>query len=81
VFGVVSLWARAFEGIDTSATNGWYVGSAPFQAALLASSLESMNSSISSAITYTPPSAGSSSGFGGGGFSGGGGGGGGGGSW
>jgi uncharacterized membrane protein YgcG len=81
VFGCVSLWAKAFEGIDTSASNSWYVGNAPFQAALLASSLESMNASISSAITYTPPSTGSSSGFGGGGFSGGGGGGGGGGSW
>jgi predicted membrane protein DUF2207 len=81
VFGCVSLWARAFEGIDTTATNTWYSGTGPFQAALLASSLESMNSSISSAITYTPPSAGSSSGFSGGGFSGGGGGGGGGGSW
>jgi uncharacterized membrane protein YgcG len=81
VFGCVSLWAKAFEGIDTSGTNNWYVGNAPFQAALLSSSLESMNSSISSAIIYTPPSSGSSSGFGGGGSSGGGGGGGGGGSW
>lgn len=81
VFGCVDLWAKAFEGIDTSTTSSWYVGGTPFQAALLASSLQSMNSSISSAITYVPPSAGSSSGFGGGGFSGGGGGGGGGGSW
>ncbi len=81
VFGVVSLWAKAFEGIDTSTASSWYVGGQPFQAALLSSSLESMNSSISSAISYTPPSSGSSSGFGGGGFSGGGGGGGGGGSW
>jgi uncharacterized membrane protein YgcG len=81
VFGCVSLWAKAFEGIDTSASSGWYVGNAPFQAAFLASNLESMNANISSAITYTPPSSGSSSGFGGGGFSGGGGGGGGGGSW
>ncbi len=81
VFGCVSLWARAFEGIDTTTTSGWYSGTGPFQAALLASSLETMNSSISSAISYTPPRAGSSSGFGGGGFSGGGGGGGGGGSW
>jgi len=82
VFGCVNQWAKAFEGIDTAAANGgWYVGNAPFQAALLASSLESMNANISSAITYVPPSAGSSSGFGGGGFSGGGGGGGGGGSW
>ena len=81
VFGCVTQWAKAFEGIDTAATNsGWYVGNAPFQAALLASSLESMNTNISSAITYVPPSSGSSSGFSGG-FSGGGGGGGGGGSW
>ena len=81
VFGCVELWARAFDGIDTSGTSGWYVGNVPFQAALLANSLESMNANISRAISYTPPSAGSSSGFGGGGFSGGGGGGGGGGSW
>src|SRR5206468_2873498 len=81
VFGCVSNWAHAFEGIDTSATNSWYVGSAPFQAALLSSSLESMNSNLASAISVSPPSSGSGSGFGGGGFSGGGGGGGGGGSW
>ncbi|TMC39010.1 MAG: DUF2207 domain-containing protein, partial [Chloroflexi bacterium] len=81
VFGCVTRWAKAFEGIDTSATNNWYVGNAPFQAALLSSSLESMNSSLSSAIASSPPSSGSSSGFGGGGGSGGGGGGGGGGSW
>jgi uncharacterized membrane protein len=81
VFGCVSMWAKAFDGIDTSATNSWYVGNAPFQAAFLSSSLQSMDASISSAITYSPPSAGSSSGFGGGGSSGGGGGGGGGGSW
>ena len=81
VFGCVALWAKAFEGIDTSATNTWYSGRGPFQAALLASSLQSMNSSISAAISYVPPSSGSSSGFGGGGFSGGGGGGGGGGAW
>jgi uncharacterized membrane protein YgcG len=81
VFGCVSLWAKAFEGIDTSTTSGRYAGNAPFQAALLAGSLESMNANISGAISYTPPSSGSSSGFGGGGFSGGGGGGGGGGSW
>ena len=82
VFGVVSKWAKAFEGIDTSQANSsWYVGNAPFQAALLSSSLQSMNNSISSAITASPPSSGSSSAFGGGGSSGGGGGGGGGGSW
>jgi uncharacterized membrane protein len=81
VFGCVSLWAKAFDGIDTSASNSWYVGGKPFQAALLGGSLQSMNASVSSAISYTPPSSGSSSGFGGGGSSGGGGGGGGGGSW
>src|SRR5207248_181627 len=81
VFGCVSRWARAFEGIDTSASNTWYVGNAPFQAAVLSSSLESMNANISSAIASSPPSSGSSSPFGGGGSSGGGGGGGGGGSW
>ena len=80
VFGTVTLWAKAFEGIDTSANNNWYVGPGPFQAGLLAGSLQSMNSSISSAIAFTP-SGGSASGFGGGGFSGGGGGGGGGGAW
>jgi uncharacterized protein (TIGR04222 family) len=81
VFGVVDRWAKAFEGIDTSASNSWYVGNAPFQAALLSSSLQSMNDNIASAISAAPPSSGSSSGFGGGGGSGGGGGGGGGGSW
>jgi uncharacterized membrane protein YgcG len=81
VFGCVTMWAKAFEGIDTSASNSWYVGTGPFQAALLANSLQSMNANISSAISFSPPSSGSSSGFGGGGFSGGGGGGGGGGSW
>ncbi|TMF45506.1 MAG: DUF2207 domain-containing protein, partial [Chloroflexi bacterium] len=80
VFGTVTLWAKAFEGIDTSANNNWYVGPGPFQAGLLAGSLQSMNSSISSAIAFTP-SGGSAGGFGGGGFSGGGGGGGGGGAW
>jgi len=81
VFGCVGMWAKAFEGLDTSATNTWYVGSTPFQAALLSSNLQSMNASISAAIAASPPSSASSSGFGGGGGSGGGGGGGGGGSW
>jgi uncharacterized membrane protein len=82
VFGCVDRWAKAFAGIDMSATNNnWYAGSAPFQAALLSSSLQSFNSGLSSAIAASPPSSGSSSGFGGGGGSGGSGGGGGGGSW
>src|SRR2546423_7209204 len=80
VFGCVSKWAKAFEGIDTSKTDGWYVGSRPFQAALIASSLQSMNSSISTAVASTPAGSGSS-GFGGRRASGGGGGGGGGGAW
>jgi uncharacterized membrane protein YgcG len=80
VFGCVTRWAKAFEGIDTSRSNGWYVGGGPFQAALLANNLEAMNSSMSTAIASTPAGSGAS-GFGGGGFSGGGGGGGGGGSW
>jgi len=80
VFGCVDRWAKAFEGIDTSRTDGWYVGTRPFQAAVIASSLQSLNSSISTAIAQTPAGRGSS-GFGGGGFSGGGGGGGGGGAW
>ena len=78
VFGCVTRWAKAFEGIDTSHTSGWYIGPQPFQAALLAGNLESMNSSISSAVAATPGGSGSS-GFGGG--AGGGGGGGGGGAW
>jgi uncharacterized membrane protein YgcG len=81
VFGCVTLWAKAFEGIDTSGANSWYVGGRPFQAAMLGSSLESMNASVSSTISSSMSSSGSSSGFGGGGSSGGGGGGGGGGSW
>jgi uncharacterized membrane protein len=81
VFGCVNLWAKAFEGIDTTATNSWYVGNTPFQAALLSSNLQSMNAGLSAAIASSAPSSGSSSGFGGGGFSVGGGGGGGGGSW
>jgi len=80
VFGCVTRWAKAFEGIDTSHTNGWYVGPGPFQAAVLAGSLESLNASISTAVATTPGGSGGS-GFGGGGFSGGGGGGGGGGAW
>ena len=80
VFGCVTRWAKAFEGIDTSRSASWYVGAQPFQAALLASNLESMYSSISTAVASTPGGSGGS-GFGGGGFSGGGGGGGGGGSW
>ncbi len=81
VFGCVTRWAKAFEGIDTTRqTSTWYVGPGPFQAALLASTLESMNSNLATAVSSAPAATGGS-GFGGGGFSGGGFGGGGGGSW
>jgi uncharacterized membrane protein YgcG len=71
VFGCVTQWARAFQGIDTSAADGWYVGPGPLQAAFLATALESFNSSLSTTIASTPAGSGAS-GFGGGGFSGGG---------
>lgn len=81
VFGCVTRWAKAFEGIDTTRqTSSWYVGPGPFQAAFLASTLESMNSSLATAVSSAPAARGGS-GFGGGGFSGGGFGGGGGGAW
>jgi uncharacterized membrane protein len=79
VFGCVTRWAKAFAGLDTSRTAPWYIGTAPFQAGLIAANLETLNTQISSAITPVS-SRGSSSGFSGG-SSGGGGGGGGGGSW
>ena len=80
VFGSVSKWARAFEGIDAQrATQGWYTGSGVSSIGALSSDLSSMSSAVSSAISTTPSSSGSS-GFSGG-SSGGGGGGGGGGSW
>ena len=78
VFGCVSLWAKAFSGLDTSQSAGWYVGATPFQAALMAANLQAMNATLSSAVSYSPSARGAS-GFGGGGFAGGGGGGGGGG--
>ena len=80
VFGCVEKWARAFKDIDTSAqTSSWYVGSGPFNAGVLSSSLQGFSSNLGSAISSTPGSSGGS-GFSGGG-AGGGGGGGGGGSW
>ena len=80
VFGCVEKWARAFKNIDMSAqTSSWYVGSGPFNAFALSSSLQGFSANLGSAISSTPGSSGGS-GFSGGG-SGGGGGGGGGGSW
>ena len=79
VFGCVHRWAKAFEGIDTSAAvSSWYQGQSAFTPVLFASSLEGFSSNLSTAVAETP---GGSGGSGGGGFSGGGGGGGGGGAW
>lgn len=82
VFGSVTRWARAFEGIDAqAATAGWYTGAGVSDLGSFSSGLSSMSSSVSSAISSTPGSSGSSGFSGGGGSAGGGGGGGGGGSW
>jgi uncharacterized membrane protein len=79
VFGCVDKWARAFAGIDTARQTGaWYVGTSPFNALQLSSSLQGFSSDLGSAIAATAGSSGGS-GFSGG--AGGGGGGGGGGSW
>jgi uncharacterized membrane protein YgcG len=79
VFGCVHRWAKAFEGIDTSAAvSNWYQGQGLFTPVLFASSLEGFSNNLSATIAQTP---GGSGGSGGGGFSGGGGGGGGGGAW
>lgn len=79
VFGCVDKWARAFAGIDTAPQTGaWYVGTSPFNALQLSSSLQGFSSDLGSAIAATAGSSGGS-GFSGG--AGGGGGGGGGGSW
>src|SRR5438477_877492 len=80
VFGCVDRWARAFKDIDMSKqTASWYIGSGPFNAGVLSSSLQGFSSNLGSAIAATTGSSGGS-GFSGGG-AGGGGGGGGGGSW
>ena len=84
VFGLVSKWARAFEGLDMKkAVEGWYTGSSFTNVVLFSNGLAAFSSSVSSVIATTPASTGGSSGSSGfsGGFSGGGGGGGGGGSW
>ncbi|MBI2324387.1 MAG: DUF2207 domain-containing protein [Chloroflexi bacterium] len=84
VFGLVSKWARAFEGLDAQkAVEGWYTGSSIASIGAFSSGLADFSSSVSSVIATTPASTGGSSGSSGfsGGSSGGGGGGGGGGSW
>ncbi len=83
VFGCVTKWAKAFDGLDDAAqqsTASWYTSTVPFQVAAFSAGLQGFSSSVSSTIASSPPSSGGS-GFGGGGFAGGGGGGGGGGSW
>src|SRR2546422_8327373 len=46
---------RSFKDIDTTAqTSAWYVGSGPFNSALLSSSLQGFSSNLGSAIAATP---------------------------
>lgn len=80
VFGCVGKWAKAFEGLEETAsasTSGWYTGIHPFAPMVFSSSLQSFSSSLGSTLSSSQSSG---SGFSGG-SSGGGGGGGGGGSW
>lgn len=77
--GVEDEWAKAFEGIYQEQPD-WYVspgGVKTFSPSRFSSSMNSLTSSLASAMFSSPRG----SGAGGGGFSGGGGGGGGGGSW
>ncbi len=81
VFGCTDKWARVFADLDAQQLDtGWYHGNAPFNAVLLASSMNHFGTVATGTLYASQPSSSSSSGFGGG-FSGGGGGGGGGGSW
>jgi uncharacterized membrane protein len=81
VFGCTEKWARVFSQLDAEQLEtGWYHGNAPFNALLLASSINHFGTVATGTLYASQPSSSSSSGFGGG-FSGGGGGGGGGGSW
>jgi uncharacterized membrane protein YgcG len=81
VFGCTDKWARVFSQLDADQLEtGWYRGTAPFNAVLLASSINHFGTVATGTLYASMPSSSSGSGFGGG-FSGGGGGGGGGGSW
>jgi uncharacterized membrane protein len=81
VFGCTDKWARVFADLDAEQLQtNWYRGNAPFNALLLASSIDHFGTVATGTMYASQPSSSSSSGFGGG-FSGGGGGGGGGGSW
>jgi len=81
VFGCTKKWAKAFEGIDAEQlqTTSWFAGSHPFDAMVLAHSIDSFGTTATGTMYASMPSSSGGSGFGG--FSGGGGGGGGGGSW
>jgi hypothetical protein len=80
VFGCTRKWAKAFEGIAAEQLEtGWFVGNQPFNALVLASSIDHFGTAATGTMYASMPSSSGSSGFGG--FSGGGGGGGGGGSW
>jgi len=84
VFGCVTKWAEAFEGLEATAaasTSTFYTGVGAFHAASFSRDLQGFSSSVSSTLASTQSSSGGGSGFSGGGSSGGGGGGGGGGSW
>ena len=77
VFGCTDRWARVFADLDAEQLDtGWYHGNAPFNAVLLASSMNHFGTVATGTLYASQPSSSSSSGFGGG-FSGGGGGGGG----
>ena len=81
VFGCTDKWARVFAQLDAQQLEtNWYRGNAPFNAILLASSINHFGTVATGTLYASQPSSSSGSGFGGG-FSGGGGGGGGGGSW
>jgi uncharacterized membrane protein len=81
VFGCTDKWARVFSDLDAEQLEtSWYSGRTPFNAVLLASSINHFGTVATGTLYASQPSSSSSSGFGGG-FSGGGGGGGGGGSW
>jgi len=68
VFGCVTRWAKAFEGLDDAAKSGtanWYTGIGAFEVVAFASSFQSFSSTISSSISSSA-SSGGGSGFSGG---------------
>jgi uncharacterized membrane protein YgcG len=81
VFGCTEKWAKAFEGIDAEQlqTSSWFHGNRPFDAMVLAHSIDDFGTTATGTMYASMPSSSGGSGFGG--SSGGGGGGGGGGSW